>query len=826
MAIVESAALGAAFGRIFSSLYDAITDAITKIRMYESILQRLKDTLDVMRPLVEKMVLSNREQDLPEERTKRLIERMEKGEKRVRKYSQLPWWKYLMRIHYANKLLELEKDLGRFFKVEISASTAMNTWESVKGVNDIRERLGLTRQNSVASCAVPRLWEHVFGLDVPLQELKMQLLKEEVSMLVLTAPGGCGKTTLAKKLGDDDDIKGKFEENIFFVPVSKTPNLKVIIQKLLGKDDRSPAFQSDEDAIHQLEQMLLVLVKQNKRILLILDDVWSGSEYLLEKFAFPLTNYKILVTSRTAFPGIRSYKLKPLNDGDAMKLFRHSAGLQDGSSSYIPDASYIPDGEMVKKIVKGCGGFPLALKVVGKSLRGKSVAAWLLRVAKWSDGCSILDTDIDSELLKCLQSSLDFKDHEMILRECFMDLGSFPEDRRIRVSGLIDMWSELYELVADGIHAIANLHELNNLNLVNLVATRQDASEVGSYCSEDFVLQHDLLRELAIHQCSQEPIEKRKKLILDINGNNLPKWWTEQKQQHISSHLLSISTDENFSSSWCKIQPPEVKVLVLNFQTQNYTLPEFVEKMKELKVLIATNYGSFPVELGNFQLLGSVPSLKRIRLEKVSLPSICKTLSASRSLEKISLFMCHIGHAFRNCSIQISDALPNLREINIDYCINLVELPAGIFNIISLKNLNITNCHKLSRLPDGLGKLKNLEVLRVRSCTVLLELPESTGSLHNLVVLDISGCLRISKLPKHIGKLCNMKEFHMKGCSALHNQLPPSIMDLEHLKLVVCDKGMAKQWESIIKEFPAHHSSPQIKVVENDINLKWLHNHF
>ncbi|KAG2724562.1 hypothetical protein I3760_01G023800 [Carya illinoinensis] len=496
------------------------------------------------------------------------------------------------------------------------------------------------------------------------------------------------------------------------------------------------------------------------------------------------------------------------------------SGLQDGSSSYIPD------GEMVKKIVKGCGGFPLALKVVGKSLRGKSAAAWLLRVAKWSDGRSILDTDIDSELLECLQSSLDFKDHEMILRECFMDLGSFPEDQRIRVSALIDMWSELYELVADGIHAIANLHEINNLNLVNLVATRQDASEVGSYCSEDFVSQHDLLRELAIHQCSQEPIEKRKKLILDINGNNLPKWWTELKQQHISSHLLSISTDENFSSSWCKIQPPEVKVLVLNFQTENYTLPEFVEKMKELKVLIATNYGSFPVELSNFQLLGSVLNLKRIRLEKVSIPSICKILSASRSLEKISLFMCHIGHAFRNCSIQISDALPNLREINIDYCINLVELPAGIFNIISLKNLNITNCHKLSRLPEGLAKLKNLEVLRVRSCTMLLELPESTGSLHNLVVLDISGCLRISKLPKHIGKLCNMKEFHMKGCSALRDQLLPSIMDLEHLKLLVCDKGMAKQWESIIKEFPAHHSSPQIKVVENDINLKWLHNHF
>ncbi|KAG2724564.1 hypothetical protein I3760_01G023900 [Carya illinoinensis] len=788
--------------------------------MYESILQRLKDTLDVMRPLVEKMVLSNREQDLPEERTKRLIERMEKGEKRVRKYSQLPWWKYLMRIHYANKLLELEKDLGRFFKVEISASTAMNTWESVKGVNDIRERLGLTRQNSVASCAVPRLWEHVFGLDVPLQELKMQLLKEEVSMLVLTAPGGCGKTTLAKKLGDDDDIKGKFEKNIFFVTVSKTPNLKVIIQKLLRKDDRSPAFQSDEDAIHQLEQMLLVLVKQNKRILLILDDVWSGSESLLEKFAFPLSNYKILVISRTAFPGIRfKYKLKPLNDDDAMKLFRHSAGLQDGSSSYIPD------GEMVKKIVKGCGGFPLALKVVGKSLCGRSAETWHLRLAKWSHGFSILDTDIDSDLLECLQSSLEFKGKEIILRECFVDLGSFPEDQKIHVAALIDMWSERYELVEDGIHVIANLHEIDTRNLANLVVKRQDAGLVGSHCSEDFVLQHDLLRKLAIHQCSQEPIEQRKRLIIDISGNNFPKWWMEQRLQPINAQLLSISTDETFSSSWCNLLPAKVEVLVLNFQTKNYCLPGFVEKMDKLKALIVTNYGFFPAELGNIQLLGFLPNLKRIRLQKVSIPSIFETPPPLRNLVKISLIMCNIGQNFRNCSIEISHTWSNLMEIIIDYCNDLLEFPTWLCYIVSLKKISITNCHKLFSLPIEIRELTNLEVLRLSSCTNLSELPESITSLQNLRILDISDCLSISKLPKHIGKLRNLEEIHMTRCLRLRNPLPPSTMDLEKLKRVVCDKESAKLWEAI-QEFRMDGTRIEIRIAENDINLNWLASRF
>ncbi|XP_042974652.1 probable disease resistance protein At5g66900 isoform X2 [Carya illinoinensis] len=584
--VVANAALGGAFERVFSLLYEAVTDVINKTRMYESILERLKDRLDLMRPLVAEMVLSNRERDLSEERTKRLIERMVKGEKRVRKYSQLSWWKYLMRFHYAKKLIQLEKDLSGFFKVELPAWNAMNVLESVKDIKDISQRLSrrlsLTRLNSVPSCVVPRLrTDFVIGLDVPLKELKKQLLAVEVSLLVLTAPGGCGKTTLVKMLGHDDDIK---------------------------------------------------------------------------------------------------------------------AGLQDGSSSYIPD------GEMVKKIVKGCGGFPLALKVVGKSLFGKSAVTWHLRVAKWSHGFSILDTDIDSDLLECLQSSLEFKGHEMILRECFMDLGSFPEDQKIPVAALIDMWSELYELVEDGIHVIANLHEINTRNLANLVVTRQDAGLVGSYSNEDFVLQHDLFRELAIHQCSQEPIEQRKRLIVDISGNNIPKWWMEQRLQPINAQLLSISTE-------------------------NYCLPGFVEKMDKLKALIVTNYGFFPAELGNIQLLGSLPNLKRIRLQKVSIPSIFKTPPPLGDLEKISLFMCNIGQNFRDCSIEISNAWSNLMEIIIDYCNDLVEFPTWLCYTVSLKKLSITNCHKLSALPIEIRELTGLEVLNLRSCTNLSELPESVTSL-------------------------------------------------------------------------------------------------
>ncbi|XP_030936238.1 probable disease resistance protein At5g66900 [Quercus lobata] len=195
-------------------------------------------------------------------------------------------------------------------------------------------------------------------------------------------------------------------------------------------------------------------------------------EFHLEKFKFDMPNYNILVTSRTTLPGYSfTYNLKPLNDEDATTLLHHSASLQDGSSHISV--------EVIKKIVRGCGRFPLAPKVNGKSLRGKPVEAWRSRGRKWSSGHSIFNSS--SDLIHCLQKSLELSVDEDNLKECFMDLGSFREDQRIPVLALIDVWQELYKHDEDGIDAIAILHELTSRNLANLVMTRKNASEINDY---------------------------------------------------------------------------------------------------------------------------------------------------------------------------------------------------------------------------------------------------------------------------------------------------------------------------------------------------------
>ncbi|TQE06784.1 hypothetical protein C1H46_007566 [Malus baccata] len=478
------------------------------------------------------------------------------------------------------------------------------------------------------SPAVPEPPSVTVGLDLPLKELKMKLLKDEkVSMLVLTAAGGCGKTTLAKMFCQDQDVKDTFKNNIFFLHVSKKPNLDLIVHQLhRRKGSELPAFENEDMAANWLQQFL----KESRQnpLLLVLDDVWSGSESLLEKF----------------------------------DQFKHEG-------------------------------------------------------------------------------------------------------------------------------------------------------ETDGYYTEHFVTEHDMLRELAINQASQDPIEHRKRLFLNICGNKLPKWLTEQKYQAIKAGLLSISTDGAFSAKWPNMQVPEAEVLVLNFETKNYALPGFVEKMDKLKVLILNNYGLLPAELDNFELLGSLSNLKRIRLERISIPPISRVLKQLKSLQKISLFMCDIGQGF----VKILDALPNLVELNIDYCHDLVQLPANLCDLVHLKKLSITNCHKLSALPADIGKLVNLEVLRLRSCADLLELPGSIRNLKDLKFLDISDCFSVKELPEGIGAMCSMEKINVSQCSKL-KELPASVMDLEQLNEVICDKETKTLWEPFLPIL----TNMRIKVIKEDINLNWL----
>jgi len=74
-----------------------------------------------------------------------------------------------------------------------------------------------------------------------------------------------------------------------------------------------------------------------------------------------------------------------------------------------------------------------------------------------------------------------------------------------------------------------------------LFSFKDDSSARVNHCDQQFVTQHDLLIELAIHLNSKLPLQQRDRLI--INAKGVESFTSiEQVQQPMHARILSIST--------------------------------------------------------------------------------------------------------------------------------------------------------------------------------------------------------------------------------------------------------------------------------------------
>lgn len=111
-----------------------------------------------------------------------------------------------------------------------------------------------------------------------------------------------------------------------------------------------------------------------------------------------------------------------------------------------------------------CKGLPLALKVIGASLRDQTEMFWASAKNRLSRGEPICESH-ENNLLERMATSVNCLPKKV--RECFLDLGAFPEDKKIPLDVLINMWVEIHDI--DEEEAFAILVELSNKNLVTLV---------------------------------------------------------------------------------------------------------------------------------------------------------------------------------------------------------------------------------------------------------------------------------------------------------------------------------------------------------------------
>ncbi|XP_027088159.1 putative disease resistance RPP13-like protein 1 isoform X2 [Coffea arabica] len=219
----------------------------------------------------------------------------------------------------------------------------------------------------------------IYGRDNDREKIIQMLLSEDangdrIAVIPIFGLGGIGKTTLAQLVYNDQRAKDHFS-TMAWVYVSEEYDPTRITKELLRELNIS--FSDSHENLNSLQVKLKVGLT-GKKFLLVLDDVWI-SDYnqwgnLRIAFEGGLRGSRIILTTRNLYVARMMGREKSIHhmnlisEDDCWSLFvKHAFENRDGSQA-------LEFEEIGKKIVKKCGGLPLAVKTVAGLLRSKTTS--------------------------------------------------------------------------------------------------------------------------------------------------------------------------------------------------------------------------------------------------------------------------------------------------------------------------------------------------------------------------------------------------------------------------------------------------------------------
>lgn len=288
----------------------------------------------------------------------------------------------------------------------------------------------------------------IVGRDDDIKALKERLNVGEnrISFQVLTAIKGwpgVGKTTIASAIAHDIEIARCFPDGVLWTSLGQKPNILSemgVWGRALGTEEVLKAGSVE------VAQSLLAGLLRDKRMLLIIDDVWKTEDAV--PFKVGGADCATLITTR--FDGVACalapvenniYRLKVLKDVDALELLKQ---LAPSVVAQYPNECLV--------LVQELEGLPLALQVAGRLLNAEANYGFGVAelIEELRDGRKLLEatapadradlvTETTPTIAALLQKSLDRLDEAT--RDCYAYLGVFaPKPATFDIDAMKFVW--------------------------------------------------------------------------------------------------------------------------------------------------------------------------------------------------------------------------------------------------------------------------------------------------------------------------------------------------------------------------------------------------